>query len=144
MKKMKNQGVSMITLVITIVVLIILATVSINGSMGMIDESMESKEIANASEENDLIRKLLMNVLIESDSKVGIPLVDGALVVIGSGDVAYGTGYYLIPGGTEEELAKIKSKSGRDDVKAYQSITAPYVVDYDNSTFERIDELIFN
>ena len=143
MKFNENRGVSMVTLVVTIVIVIILAAIALGGSTKMIDDSVDAKESANASEENDIIRSLLTYAITDDDLREGIELVDDVLVVIGSGDKEYGSGYYLIPGGTDKEMEEIKSKTGNENLRKYKDFTAPYVVDYDNGKFERIEEIRF-
>ena len=133
----------MITLTITIVVLVILATIAINGSTRMIGDSAEAKAHADAAEDNDVIRKLLTHAITDDDLREGIALVDNTLVVIGSGDKEYGSGYYLIPGGDNKVLNVIIEEVGSDSVKKYKNLTAPYVVDYDNGDYERIEQIRF-
>lgn len=140
-----NAGISMITLVIAIVILMIIASVAIGTSMRMIDQSSDARKATIANEENDIIRSLLRYTITDSTTyQAGIALHDNTLVVIGSGDIEYGTGYYLIPGGTDRDLQKISKKVGDSiTVERYKDLTASYVVDYDNDWFERIEEIEF-
>lgn len=141
---LKNKsGVSMISLVITIVVIIILTAVSIGDSLDMIDDSMVAVTEADIAEDNDVIRSLLTYAVVDKTARVGIALSDATIVVIGSGDVNYGTGYHLIVGGKEETIKVIEEKTGVTNLKAYKELTAAYVVNYDLGTYERIEEIKF-
>lgn len=143
-KMLKNKkGVSMVTLAITIIVMIILASVAFSNSSGMIEDSNEAVTEAEIMADNDEIRALLTYAILDDTAKVGITLSNGSLVVIGSGDVSYGTGYHLVVGGDEEVIETIKEKTGMSNVRPYKELTAPYVVDYAKGTFERIDEIKF-
>ncbi len=143
MKSFKNKGISLITLVITIVVMLILASIAIGGSTRLIYDSSNSKKEADINDDNDEIRSLLTHtIVIAPDLREGIPL-DSSLVVIGSGDTEYGIGYHLLPGGDDVVMKVISDKVGNPNLKKYKGLTAPYVVDYDNGTFERIEEIRF-
>ena len=142
MLKNKN-GVSMISLVITIIVIIILSSVALSNSSDMIDDSIIAVNEADKTEDNDTIRKLITDAVIDRSSRIGIALSDASNVVIGSGDINYGTGYYLIVGGKAETIQKIEQKTGATGLKAYKELTAPYVVNYDLGTYERIEEIRF-
>lgn len=143
MKNLKNKGISLITLVITIVVMLILAAVAIGGSTRLIDDSVDSKKQASINDDNDEVRSLLTHAITNSSLREGVSLIDGSLVVIGSGDKEYGTGYYLLPGGEDDVMKVITDKVGNPNLKKYKGLTAPYVVDYDNGTYERIEEVRF-
>ena len=138
-----NKGVSMISLVITIIVIIILSAVALSNSSDMIDDSMIAVSEADKMEDNDTIRTLLTYAITDRSARMGIALSDSTNVVIGSGDVNYGTGYYLIVGGSGDTVKKIEEKTGATGLKAYKDLTAPYVVNYDMGTYERIEELKF-
>ncbi len=140
--KKSNNGISMITLVITIIVIIILASVALNGSTRMMGDANKAREDANADMDNDTIRTILTYAITDNDAKVGFELTE-SIVVKDSGDREYGKGFYLIPGGTKYDLATIEQRTGQSNIKAYKDITAAYVVDYDNGTFVRLDEVIF-
>ena len=139
----KNSGVSMVTLIIAIVILVIIASIAIGTSMRMIDQSSDARKATIVNEENDIIRSLLRYTITDDTYQAGIALHDGTLVVIGSGDKEYGTGYFLVPGGTDEDLQKITQKLNGITVERYKDLTASYIVDYDNDWFERVDELKF-
>ncbi len=143
-KILKNKkGVSMVSLAITVIVMLIIATVAFSNSSGMIDESNEAVEEADIMADNDEIRALLTFAIVDDTAKIGIALSDASLVVIGSGDVSYGTGYHLVIGGDEEDLKAIEEKTGSSNIHPYKDLTAPYVVNYNKGTFERIDEIKF-
>lgn len=143
MKNEKNSGISMITIVITIIVMLILATVAIMSSTRMIDDSSNAKESANADFDNDKIRTILTQAIYDTSAREGIPLVTGSLVIVGPDEKEYGTGWYLLPGGTDDDLDVIAKKTGRPSIEKYKDLTASYVVDYDNGDFARIKEVIF-
>ncbi len=140
---MRNKGVTMISMVITIVIIIILASVALSYSGDMIDDSIVAVDEADIMADNDEIRALLTYAVIDKDARQGIALVDGTMVVIGSGDVSYGTGYHLIVGGSDEDIDAIEEKMDGMRLAPYKNLTAPYVVNYDMGTFERIDEIKF-
>ena len=80
MKKMKknrrDEGITLVALVVTIVVLLMLAAVSINmilGSNGIINKSKEAREKYAESSQNDLIG---MNNLTDEIEKTLMPLND--------------------------------------------------------------------
>ena len=116
--------------------------VALNSSTKMMDDAIESKKQANADMDNDTIRSLLTHAITDKDARIGFELTDD-IVIKDSGDIEYGKGYYLIPGGTKEDITSIENGTGETNVKIYKSITAAYVVDYDNGTFVRLDEVIF-
>ncbi|MBR3887536.1 MAG: hypothetical protein IKJ32_00355 [Clostridia bacterium] len=138
-----NKGVSMISIVITIIVIIILSAVALSNSSDMIDDSITAVTEADKMEDNDTIRTLLTYAVTDRSARTGIALSDSTNVVIGSGDVNYGTGYYLIVGGSGDSIKKIEEKTGATGLKAYKDLTAPYVVNYDMGTYERIEEIRF-
>ena len=73
MLKNKN-GVSMISLVITIIVIIILSSVALSNSSDMIDDSIIAVNEADKTEDNDTIRKLITDAVIDRSSRIGIAL----------------------------------------------------------------------
>lgn len=137
-----NSGVTMIAIVLTIVVIIIISAIAFGTSRDLINRSAEAKVKAIALEEDDKVRTLLRKAIVDEEYKKGIELEDDTLVVIGSGDVEYGTGCYLIPGGTDEDIAIIANKVG-EEVERYENFTASYVVNYDEDKYERITEINF-
>lgn len=145
MKRLKNNsGVSITTLVITIVVMLIIAGVAIGTSTQIIDDSVEAKKEAAIFEDNETIRALLMNAITDKNVITGYALIDGSLEVVDEEGNEYGTNYYLIPGGKEDEaLTIIRDKIGDSSATAYKGITAPYVVDYYTGEYKRIEEIKF-
>lgn len=133
----------MITLVITIVIIIILSAVAINGSTQMIDESNEARKSADAAKDDDEIRAVLMRAITDNTAKVGVELVDGTLIALDSGDREYGSGYYIIPGGKDDQIDIIKSKAADPTVTRYKKLSASYIVDYAEGTFVRVEEVRF-
>ena len=130
MKIKKNSGVSLTTVVITVIVMIILASVTISYSLDMIDDSGEAKSEDEIYDDNEVIRALLTQSIIDEDVMVGYALLDNSVVVITPEGKEYGTGYYLIPGGKDDgDLGTIKFKLGDDTLTAYKGISEPYVVD---------------
>lgn len=145
--KIKNElGISLMTMIITIVVMIILAGIAVSSSYELIGDAGEAKKQSETYGDREVIRALLTNSIADSDIIAGYPL-GGAVVVIGSGDKEYGSGYYLLPGGDPEDedgdLATLRFKLGDDTLQPYKGLTAPYVVDYDNGKYERVEEIRF-
>ena len=144
MKIKKNSGVSLTTVVITVIVMIILASVTISYSLDMIDDSGEAKSEAEIYEDNEVIRALLTQSIIDEDVMVGYALLDNSVVVITPEGKEYGTVYYLIPGVKDDgDLGTIKFKLGDDTLTAYKGISAPYVVDYYTGKYERVEKINF-
>lgn len=144
MKIKSNSGVSLTTVIITIVVMIIIAGVAARNSLIMIDDSGEAKKEATIYEDREIIRALLTNAITDKDAMVGFALLDNSVVVLGSGDKEYGTGYHLIPGGDDDgDLGTIKFKLGDDTMTAYRGLSAPYVVDYYTGKYERVENIRF-
>ena len=139
----KNKGVSMISLVITIVVIIILSAVALSNSTSMIENSSVAITEADKMEDNEKIRALVTYGITDRSARMGIALSDSTNVVIGKNGTNYGNGYHLIVGGTEETIKEIEEKTRLSNLKAYKDITAPYVVNYDTSDYERLDEIKF-
>ena len=134
------------TMIITIVVMIILAGIAVSSSYELIGDAGEAKKQSETYEDREIIRALLTNSIADSDIIAGYPL-GGSIVVLGSGDKEYGSGYYLVPGGDAEEkdgdLAVLRFKLGDDTLQAYKGLTAPYVVDYDTGKYERVENIRF-
>lgn len=147
MKIKNNSGISLMTVIITIVVMIILASVAVTSSYQMIDDAGEAKNEAEIYADNEVIRALLTQSISDPDVIVGFPLLDNSVVVIGSGEKEYGSGYHLIPGGYPEEedgdLAALRFKLGDDTLQPYKGLTAPYVVDYYTGKYERVEDIRF-
>ena len=112
----KEKGITLISLVITIIVLIILAGVSINlvlGDNGIIERAKNAKKITNISSEEEAIKLLMMSKNIdESDTlNIGVSLYDRTLengnkwniISIVEPYKTYGTGWTYIEKGTELE-----------------------------------------
>lgn len=132
------------TVIITIVVMIILASVTVTYSLRMVDDSGEARDQAEIYEDNEIIRALLTQTIADDDAVVGYALLDNSIVVIGSGNKEYGTGYHLIPGGDDDgDLGTVKFKLGDDTLTAYKGISAPYVVDYYTGKYERVEDIRF-
>ncbi|MBQ8298528.1 MAG: type II secretion system protein [Clostridia bacterium] len=144
MKRLKNNsGISITTLVITIVVMLIIAGIAVGTSTEIIDDSVDAKKEAAIFEDNEEIRALLMNAITDKSVITGFALVDGSIEVVDEEGNEYGTNYYLIPGGDEEDLAAIREKTGDASASAYKGITAPYVVDYYTGKYHRIEDVKF-
>lgn len=132
------------TVIITIVVMIILASVTVTYSLRMVDDSGEARDQAEIYEDNEIIRALLTQTIADDDAVVGYALLDNSIVVLGSGNKEYGTGYHLIPGGDDDgDLGTVKFKLGDDTLTAYKGISAPYVVDYYTGKYERVEDIRF-
>lgn len=147
MKIKNNSGISLTTVIITVIVIIILASISVSYSYRMIEDAGEAKKEAEEHADNEMIRNLLTQAITDPDIIVGFPLLDNSVVVIGSGDKEYGSGYHLIPGGDPEDengdLAALRFKLGDDTLEPYKGLTAPYVVDYYIGKYERVENIRF-
>ena len=139
-----NKGISLLTVIVTVIVMIILAGVATTYSLEIISDSGEAQKEAAIYEDREIIRNLMTNTINNKNERVGFALLDDSIVVIGSGDKEYGTGYHLIPGGDDKgDLGVIKLKLGDDTITAYRNLSAPYVVDYYTGKYERIENIKF-
>lgn len=71
-KKLKENGVTLVTLAITIIVLLILAGVSINGifrDSGIINNAKKAKENTEISSEKELIGQASIIAIAESETE---------------------------------------------------------------------------
>lgn len=119
MKKLKEkEGITLVALVVTIVILLILAGVSISlvlGQNGLITKTQLAKQISKAADEQEAIKLDItlanMEKILNADNKyyIGEPLFDRTLengdkwnIVIENETLKqYGTGYNYISKGTE-------------------------------------------
>ncbi len=106
----ENKGITLIALIITIIVLLILASVSINavvGDNGVLSQAQNASEKTKAGSEKEAIQFVMSDVNIdeltgqevEEGKKIGKPLTNrglGTWEMITVGDQAYGTNWYLL------------------------------------------------
>ena len=117
MKKLKkNNGITLIALVITIIVLLILAGVSISmltGDNGILMKAQRAKDVTQISSEKEALQLTMINKKLSEDEKynIGEELIDRTLangdnwkiISINETKQIYGTGWYYIPKGTSLE-----------------------------------------
>ena len=117
MKKLKkNNGITLIALVITIIVLLILAGVSISmltGDNGILMKAQRAKDVTQISSEKEALQLTMINKKLSEDEKYNIweELIDRTLangdnwkiISINETKQIYGTGWYYIPKGTSLE-----------------------------------------
>lgn len=112
----KEKGITLIALVITIIVLLILAGVSIvmlTGENGILNQTKQAKEVTEYKSEEEMIKLSIMDSKskLEERYKVGKILYDKTIengskwniIVTSEENKTYGTGWNYIPKGTEIE-----------------------------------------
>ena len=113
-KKRKEKGITLIALVVTIIVLLILAGVSIamlTGNNGLLNQAIKAKEETEISSEKEGINLSVINYQFENDDKykLGTTLydknADNSTIwdVIVSNGITYGTNWNYIETGTNIE-----------------------------------------
>ena len=120
----KQKGVTLIALVITIIVLIILAGVSLNlvfGENGIIGQAKEAKKKTEVASEEEAISLALLSINLKENAQqkpIGIPLYDKNLengsrwnlIILKDTHKQYGTGWYFVEKGTHlEDYGTLKS-----------------------------------
>ena len=131
----KNKGITLIALVITIIVLLILAGVSIamlTGNNGILTQAMRAKELTEISSEEEYINLLIIEHQMDNDITYGEELKevqfntveDTTSIYDAEKGTTYANGwYYLKP----------------EDVNDYE-LKNSYIIDYDTGEFVRFDE----
>ena len=143
-KRMKNQkGFSLIVLVITMIVLIIILTIVINPSAKVLDDTEKSKELAEASIDNDKIQQIINYELAGTQDLIDIEIdmkrieLSNDITVHNNGNT-YGDGWVLYI--CERDIPKIERKTGNEDFyKSYKDITRSYVVNKNSGTYIRLE-----
>ena len=114
--KEKNRGITLISLIVTIIILLILASVSIamlTGENGIIIQANKAKEQTIISTEKEAIQLMMINkeVTGEEKYKIGEELIDKELangdrwkiVYVDSTKTIYGTGWNYVEEGIDLE-----------------------------------------
>lgn len=123
MRKTNENGITLIALVVTIIVLIILAGVSISllaGENGILNRTIEAKEKSTLASEKEAIQlDIIKNDMSFSDDyKVGEKLYDRnisngnkwKIIYVKSNQKIYGTNWIYIPKGTEiDDYGKVSN-----------------------------------
>ena len=116
----QNTGITLISLIITIIILLILAGISIaalTGNNGLLSKANKAKNMSEAANEKEAIELALllsdMNKELSDDNNyyIGIPLYDRTqengtiwnIIVINDTQQVYGTGWNFVPAGTHIE-----------------------------------------
>ena len=153
-KDNKNRGITLIALVVTIVVLLILAGISIsmltgqNGILNRAAEAKEKTEISNKEEQRKLAQaEALMNT--EKTTYKGVTLpegfaptkiegedsIDGGLVITDG----YGNEYVWVEVPIAEVFSGVSIENTKEmtdnDYKTIQGKLQEYVADYNNSSY---------
>ena len=117
----RQRGVTLIALVVTILILIILAGISINatlGENGLITKANEAKKLTEKSQEKEILElKIAEDVMSDGEEEnIGVRLYDKTMenatiwdiIVTKDPKKKYGTNWNYIPKGTEiKEYGKI-------------------------------------
>ena len=133
--KIKEQGITLIALVITIIVLLILAGVSIamlTGNNGILTQAQRAKELTEISSEEEYINLLIIEHQMDNNITYGEQLkelqfntVENTTSILDAETgTTYANGwYYLQP----------------EDVDEYE-LKNSYIIDYETGEFVRFDE----
>lgn len=140
---LKNEkGISLITLVITIVTIIILASITLGPSGGAVDESVEAKEKAEAEIDNQKIEEIITYELAQTNELIDLEIdlkrinLSDTLQVDNSGDI-YGNGYTLYL--AKRDIYKVEAKTGSGDYfKPYKDLFKSYVVNHSSGEYKRL------
>ena len=120
----RQRGVTLIALVVTILILIILAGISINatlGENGLITKANEAKKLTEKSQEKEILElKIAEDVMSDGEEEnIGVRLYDKTMenatiwdiIVTKDPNKTYGTNWNYIPKGTEiKEYGKTKNE----------------------------------
>ena len=142
---MKNEkGFSLMVLVVTIVVLIILASITLNSSDQVIDDSIEAKKKAEATIDDDKIKEIMTYELAGTteliDIEIDLKRVElSEDIQIEYNGVTYKDGSVLYI--SEKDIEKIEAKTGEyDKYKSFKDLTKSYIVNSDEGTYIRLEE----
>ena len=145
-KTEEMKGITLIALVVTIIILIILAGISISvltGQNGILNRAIEAKEKTELSSEKEVIQyKIIQNQMQEnlssSDERViGIPLHDKTvnnenewnIIYSKNENKTYGTGWYYLKEGTE--------------VVDYGELRSDWIINYSTGEIIELEEKEF-
>ena len=118
--KVKENGMSLIALVVTIIVLILLAGVTI--SSGLFNKSLESRDEKIASEENEAIQWAAAQAVADDSNKTG--------QIIDKGQIAEKLDKYI---GNQNEDMEYQIFGPEEDYKGTMIISDTYVVEFSKS-----------
>lgn len=110
--KTKEKGITLIALIVTIIVLIILAGISINlilGENGLIEKAKYAKEKTQTSSEEEIIKLKILENELNNNFNLGKKLYDKTIengnkwdvIVLKENNKTYGTDYTYIEKGTQ-------------------------------------------
>lgn len=140
---MKNEkGFSLIVLVITIIVLLILATITFNSSIRLVDDAVESKKSAEETIDDDKIKEILTYELAGTYELIDIEINLKRIELSNSLKIEYdrneyGLGYVLYL--SENDIKKVEQKTGEVGLKSYKDLTKSYLVN-SSGEFLRLEE----
>ena len=113
-ENLKNEsGITLIALVVTIILLLILAGVTISmltGENGILNRAREAKKKTETANEKEIIQTEFLSALMSNDeANIGVALYDknfengnkGNIIYVEKDDKTYGTGWNFIQKGTE-------------------------------------------
>lgn len=123
--KVKENGMSLIALVVTIIVLILLAGVTISNirnDSGLFNKSLESRDEKIASEENEAIQWAAAQAVADDSNKTG--------QIIDKGQIAEKLDKYI---GNQNEDMEYQIFGPEEDYKGTMIISDTYVVEFSKS-----------
>lgn len=139
----KENGFSLIVLVVTIVVLIILAAITFTTSGDAIDKAGESKEEAEATMDDDKIKEIITYEMAGTKELIDIE-IDFKRVELNENlrvkynDKEYGIGFSLYL--SEKDITKVEEATGESGWKSYKDITKSYIIESETGTFIRLKD----
>ncbi len=139
----EEKGFSLMVLVITIVVLIILAAITINSSDIAIGDAIDTKKETEARIDDDKIKEIMTYELAGTkeliDEEIDLKRVElNDTLIVQYKDEEYGNGYSLYL--SEKDINKTSVATGESGYKPFKEITKSYLVNYVTGEYVRLEE----
>ena len=137
-----NKGFSLTVLLVTIVVILILAAISLTSYSYIIQDAGESKNKAEARIDDDKIKEIMTYELAGTTEFIDVDIDFKRIELsdtlqIEYGEVLYGTNYDLYL--SEDDIEKVEKATGEVGLKPYKQLTKSYVVNYMSGDFVRLE-----
>lgn len=141
---MKNEkGFSLIYLVITIIVIIIIATITLNSSDRIVDDAIDSKKSAEATIDDDKIKEIIMYEIAGTTELIDLDIDFkrislSNLLKVKYKENEYGDGYVLYL--SEKDIKTVEKKTGKQGLESYKELSRSYVVNSQTGEFLRLED----
>ena len=133
-KTKKQNGITLVSLVITVIVLLILAAVTINalsGDNGILKRATEAKENAQISQEKEIVQLAVVNVVKDNkrinqsnlQSEIDKQYKEGKTIVSDNGDSTFSV--IFVDSNREYDVVSGEVKSGKNWSEIKQNAKAP-------------------